>query len=65
MNLQYNDELPINGSIQWWGVFLCLYFLAVLEGDTDIVCAVDGGIIYQRMPVFGTEFGEHSLAEFK
>lgn len=38
---------------------LCLYFLTVLEGNADIVGAVDGGVVYQRMPVFGAELGEH------
>ena len=37
---------------------LCLYFLTVLEGDADIVCAVDGGVIHQRMPVFSAKLGE-------
>ena len=37
---------------------LCLYFLTVLEGDADIVGAVDGGVLHQRMPVFGAELGE-------
>ena len=37
---------------------LCLYFLTVLEGDADIVGAVDGGVIHQRMPVFSAKLGE-------
>lgn len=37
---------------------LCLYFLSVLEGEADIVDAVDGGIIHQRVPVFQFELGE-------
>ncbi len=37
---------------------LCFYFLTVLEGDADIVGAVDGGVIHQRMPVFSAELGE-------
>lgn len=37
---------------------LCFYFLSVFEGDANIVCAVDGGVIHQRMPVFGAELGE-------
>ena len=37
---------------------LCLYFLTVFEGDADIVCTVDGGVIHQRMPVFSAKLGE-------
>ena len=37
---------------------LCLYFLSVLEGDANIVCTVDGGVIHQRMPVFSAKLGE-------
>lgn len=37
---------------------LCLYFLTVLEGDADIVGAVDGGVVHQRMPVFGAKLSE-------
>ena len=37
---------------------LGLYFLTVFEGDADIVCAVDGDVINQRMPVFSAELGE-------
>lgn len=37
---------------------LCFYFLTVLEGDADIVGAVDGGVIHQRMPVFSAELSE-------
>lgn len=37
---------------------LCLNFLSVLEGDADIFCAVDGGVIHQRMPAFSAELGE-------
>ena len=58
MNLQYNDELPITGVIQWRGVFLCLYFLSVFGGDADIVSTVDRGIVHQRIPVFRAELGE-------
>ena len=47
---------------------LCLYFLTVFEGDADIVSAVDGGMVHQRMPVFDAELGEriwHFLKGFK
>ncbi len=37
---------------------LCLNFLPVLEGEADIVEAVDGGVIHQRVPVFQLELGE-------
>ena len=37
---------------------LCLYFLSVLEGEADIIETVNGGVIHQRMPVFGAELGE-------
>lgn len=58
MNLQYNEELPITGAIQWWGVFLCLYFLSVFEGDADIVSTTDRRIVHQRIPVISAEIGE-------
>lgn len=37
---------------------LCFDFFPVFEGDADIVSAVDGGVVYQSMPVFNLEFGE-------
>lgn len=37
---------------------LCLYFLPVLEGKADIIEAVDGGVIHQRVPVFQLELGK-------
>jgi len=37
---------------------LCLNFLSVLEGEADIVEAVDGGEIHQRVPVLQLELGE-------
>lgn len=37
---------------------LCLYFLPVLEGEANIIGAVDGGEIHQRVPVFQLELGE-------
>lgn len=36
----------------------CLNFLSVLEGEADIICAVNGGVIHQRVPVFQLELGE-------
>ena len=40
LNLHYNDKLPVIGNIQWWGVFLCFYFLFVFESDADISSAL-------------------------
>ena len=37
---------------------LCLNFLSVLEGEADVVSAVDGGVIHQRVPIFQFELGE-------
>ena len=37
---------------------LCLNFLSVFESKADVVCAVDGGVIHQRVPVFQLELGE-------
>lgn len=37
---------------------LCLNFLSVFEGEADIVGAVDGSVIHQRVPVFQLELGE-------
>ncbi len=37
---------------------LCLNFLSVLEGEADVVDAVDDGEIHQRVPVFQIELGE-------
>lgn len=37
---------------------LCLYFLPMLEGEADIVEAVDGGVIHQRVPVYQPKLGE-------
>ncbi|RBS30567.1 hypothetical protein EB14_02395 [Enterococcus faecium] len=37
---------------------LCLDFLSILEGEADIVGAVNGGVIHQRVPVFQLELGE-------
>lgn len=39
-------------------MWLCLYFLPVLEGEADIVGAVDGGVFHQRVPVFQFELGK-------
>ena len=37
---------------------LCLNFLPVLEGEANIVGAVDRGVFHQRVPVFQLELGE-------
>ena len=37
---------------------LSLNFLSVFEGEADIVGAVDGGVVHQRVPVFQLELGE-------
>lgn len=55
MNLLYNEILPITGTIQWWGAFLCLDFLSVLEGEADVVDAVDGGEVHHAVPAFKGE----------
>lgn len=55
MNLLYNEILPITGTIQWWGAFLCLDFLSVLEGEANVVDAVDGGEVHHAVPAFKGE----------
>ena len=44
---------------------LCLYFLPVLEGESDVVEAVDSGVIHQRVPVFQFELGERIRQGFE
>lgn len=46
-------EKFLNGSMG-----LCFYFLSVLEGDANIIIAVDGDVVHQHMPVFSTEPGK-------
>lgn len=36
-------------------VLLCLDFLTVLEGEADVVSAVDGGVFYETVPAVNAE----------
>ena len=58
MNLLYNEVLPITGTIQWWGAFLCLDFLTVLEGEANVIGAVDRGVIHHAVPAFKGELSQ-------
>lgn len=40
-------------------ILLCLDFLTMLEGDADIVCALDSSVVHYRMSVFDYELGEN------
>lgn len=44
---------------------LYLNFLSVLEGETNIAGAVNGGIFHQRVPVFQFELGERVRQRLK
>ena len=37
-------------------VLLCLDFLTVLEGEADVVSAVDGGVFYETVPAVNMLF---------